>query len=453
MLLGKGRLLTALRKAARSSKAEQTLIAARRGERTTLRFSGGSIHQNFHEEGVTVWVKVACRGRQGVATASSLDEKSLSEAVDSAFTIAQLASSTGASSAPLHTDPPPQPTPKITTHFAATAHLPIAQLVGWIRALSACAQKGKVELAGSCVVGEEELAVAGSGGLTQYQPSTIAGMRLVATQGSASGFAAQTVRDIGALEPETLLKRAMDHCRLNRHPRPIRLGKYDVLLEPEAVAELVEWLAVIGFGAKQISERTSFMAGRIGERLMDRRLSILDDGSDEAGLAVPFDFEGIPKQRVRLIRNGLAEGVTYDSQYASLYRRPSTGHAQPYNEHEGPMPSNLFVEPGETPCADLLRSMRRGLWISRFHYVNGFLNTREALMTGLTRDGTFLVERGKVVGAVKSLRFTQSILEAFSNLVGLSRQRRLIADPSDGFFAVVTPAMLLQDFTFTGQTR
>lgn len=451
MLLGKARLLGALAKAAKASKADQTLIAAQRQGQTTLRFAQGRIHQNFHQEDVSVWVKVACQEQTGVAMTSSLKHDALLKAVDSGIQIAQL---TGKQPAPAFSSrPPAQPTPQMTTYFASTAQAKIAHLVRTLRALSSHARQAGFDLAGSLVIAETELAVIGCEGLTQYQPFTAAGLRLIATRDGTSGFAAQTVRDLDRLNHESLLKRSMDYCRMNRDPKSIRPGKFDVLLEPEAVAELVEWLAVIGFGAKQMMDRTSFMAGRMGERLMSRSLSIADDGTDPEGLAAPFDFEGIPKQQVRLIEKGLAKGIVYDSQYGRLYRRPSTGHALSYDDTEGPLPANLFVGAGGIPHAKLLESMDRGLWISRFHYVNGFLNTHEALMTGLTRDGTFLIRKGKVVGAVKNLRFTQPVLEAFSKVIALSQERRLVADPTSGFFAVVTPAILIQDFTFTGQTR
>ena len=310
-----------------------------------------------------------------------------------------------------------------------------------------------MDLAGSIVLGESELSVVGSRGLTRYQPFTAGGLRLVATRDGASGFAAQSFRDISEMDPETLLRSAWTSCRMNGNLQTIPLGKYDVLLEPEAVAEILEWMGYIGFGAKQLQERTSFMAGRLGEKLMDRKISIVDDGSDPAGLAVPFDLEGVPKQRVPLIDKGRAAGVVTDSHYAKLAHRRSTGHALPYDEFEGPLPTNLLMEGGSTPRAQLLKKLGRGLWIRRFHYVNGLLDTHEALMTGLTRDGTFLVKNGAVTGAAKNLRFTQSMLEAFSKVAALSKERQRVADPAQGFSSVVVPAMIIRDFTFTGQTK
>ncbi len=451
MLLGESRIVTALKKAVKASPADETLICVERGSKSTLRFTDGRIHQNFHEEDLSVCVKVAYDGRTGVSTTCSISHESLMRAIRTATTIAQVAAKqvppAFSASAPMI------PTPKLTTYFQTTAHFPVAKAVELIRHLwERSASKG-MELAGSFVMGEDELAVVGSRGLHQYQPFSIAGLRLVATKGKSSGFAAQAVRNLGAFEPETLLRRAWDFCRLNKNPKKIPVGRYDVLLEPEAVEEILQWLSYIGFGAKQMVERTSFMSGRIGQKIMSPAMSIVDDATNPEGLAVPFDYEGVPKQPVTLIDKGMAAHVVYDSQYAKLHKRASTGHAMAYDEFEGPLAANLFLAPGETPYNEMLKKLKRGLWISRFHYVSGLLKTQEALMTGLTRDGTFLVQNGRVVGAAKNLRFTQSILEAFSKVLAVSRERRLVADPSQGLSAVVTPALLIKDFTFTGQTK
>lgn len=451
MLLGKNRLVGPLLEAAKRSRADATLLAVQRGGQTTLRFANGKIHQNLNEEDLTVWVKAAAGGRAGVATTSSLKPSSLDKAIDAALAIAHLS---GKAVTPAFSAAPPSlQVAKVTTHFPSTVRQPLADIVRQLRSLWQRTEKAGMELAGSFTMGESELAVVGSKGLLQYQPFSIGGLRAVATHGTASGFAAQAFRDICTLDAEALLKETWDSCKRGKDPQSLPLGQYDVLLEPEAVAELLEWLGYIGFGAKQLSEKTSFMTGRFGEKVMGKNITIYDDGSDPRGLAVPFDLEGIPKQRTDLVVEGKAKGVVYDSQYGKLYNRPSTGHALPYDEIEGPLPTNQIMRPGSTPRDEMMKRMGKGLWINRFHYVNGLLNTQEALMTGLTRDGTFLVDKGKVVKAVKNLRFTQSILKAFSNVLAISREQQLIGDPAQGFSSVVVPALLIRDFTFTGQTK
>ena len=168
---------------------------------------------------------------------------------------------------------------------------------------------------------------------------------------------------------------------------------------------------------------------------------------------MPFDFEGTPKQRVTLIDGGRAAGIVYDAAYGARFGHPSTGHGMPPDDIEGPLPLHLGMAPGRATVEEMTRACTRGLLIPRFHYVNGLLNPREALMTGLTREGTFLIERGKVTAPVKTLRFTQGLLEAFSRVLGVSRARRLIADPSQELGCAVMPTLHLAAFKFTGRSE
>ena len=450
-LLGRPRLLAALTTAARRAKADRTLIACQRGAQTTLRFADGRFHQTFYAESVDVWVKVACDGHVGVATTNAVSPDALRSAVQAAIAMAHVGGRRTLAEVPA--TPMIRAVPPLATYVSETARRPIAGTIQALHDLWSRTGRAGYGLAGSFTAGEEELAIAGSDGLARYQPFTVAGVKLVATRGKASGYAAATSRDIARLDLDVVAERAVRLARANAAPRDLRLGRHDVILEPEAVAELLEWLGYIAFGAKALAERTSPLAGRLGDRLMSPTISISDDALHPQGLSVPFDYEGVPKQRVALIERGAAAGVVYDTAYGARYHQPSTGHGMPYDETEGPLPMHLTVTAGTTPRAEMERRLGDGLVVSRFHYVNGLLDTRRALMTGLTRDGTFLVRRGKVVGAVKNLRFTQSVLEAFSQVAALSRERRLIADPGSGLGSVLAPAMLLRGFTFTGKTQ
>jgi len=191
----------------------------------------------------------------------------------------------------------------------------------------------------------------------------------------------------------------------------------------------------------------------MGEQVMARTITIVDDGNDPEGLRHPFDFEGVPKQHVRLINRGKATGIVYDTTYGLLYGQPSTGHAPSPDEVEGPLPSHLFLEPGTNRREDMIRACKRGLLIPRFHYVSGLLNPRETLMTGLTREGAFLIEDGKRRRPVTTMRFTQSCLEAFQHVIGISKERQLIADPTQGLGCAVMPTLHLAKFRFTGHSE
>lgn len=447
-LMGRARLLAILARAARRSRADQTLIACQRGGQTTLRFTHGRFHQTFHAETVEVWVKVACDGHVGVTTTDSLSPDALRRAMHDATAMAEIGGRRHLAAVP--DAPSRRSTPRLVTYRPATLQRPIADAIQTLAGLWRRAERAGGMLAGSFTAGEEELAVAGAEGVAQYQPFTDAGVKIVATHDEASGYAAAASRDLAQLDLAAVAERATQLAQASRRPRELLPGRYDALLEPEAVAELLEWMSFTAFGAKSLVERTSPLAGRLGDRLMHERVSISDDALHPQGLAMPFDYEGVPKQRVALIDRGIAAGAVFDTAYGKLYNRASTGHAMPYDETDGPLPTHLTVAAGTVPRAAMERLLGDGLVVSRFHYVNGLLDTRRALMTGLTRDGTFLVRRGKIVGAVKNLRFTQSILEAFSRVAALSRERRLIADPGSGLGGCLAPAMLIRGFTFTG---
>jgi predicted Zn-dependent protease len=194
------------------------------------------------------------------------------------------------------------------------------------------------------------------------------------------------------------------------------------------------------------------MTGKLGEKVMGENITIWDDALDPAGRPFPFDSEGVARKKVMLIEDGVAVGPVYDTITAVKDGTESTGHASSPVYAGGPSPQNLFMTPGDSSVDEMVSSVRKGLLITRFHYVNGLLDTRKALFTGMTRDGSFLIENGKVGRPVKNLRFTQNMLEAFSNVEALSKDvGRVQAVWGDGAFVV--PSMLIRGFRFTGSTE
>ncbi len=187
----------------------------------------------------------------------------------------------------------------------------------------------------------------------------------------------------------------------------------------------------------------------VGQRLMGQAITIWDDGLDPSGLPMPFDYEGVPKRRVNLITDGVAKAVVYDSYTAAREGKESTGHALPAPNTFGPLPGNLFLKPGESTREAMLASVDRGLWVTRFHYVNP-VHPLKTTLTGMTRDGTFWIEKGQIAWATKNLRFTQSALEALSRVSMISQQTKL----SRGFLGGTrVPALRVDGFAFTGVTQ
>jgi predicted Zn-dependent protease len=187
----------------------------------------------------------------------------------------------------------------------------------------------------------------------------------------------------------------------------------------------------------------------LGTRVMGENVSIWDDGADPTGLPAPIDFEGVVRQRVELIRAGVANAVVHDAATGARAGTGSTGHGLPAPNLAGPMAMNVFMSPGTTPRDELIRGVKRGVWVTRFHYINP-VHPKKAILTGMTKDGTFLIEDGRLTRPLLNFRFTQSIPEAFSDVRAASRETKLLPGEFAGAFRA--PAVHLGSFNFTGVT-
>ncbi len=251
------------------------------------------------------------------------------------------------------------------------------------------------------------------------------------------------------MAPEALADTAIEKALLSQNPVSIKPGRYRVILEEEAVAQLISFLAFIGFGALAFQEQRSFMYGKIGQEIVAKTITIWDDALDNRTIGFPFDFEGVPKQKIVLVEKGTAKNVVYDSHTAQRENKESTGHALPAPNPYGPIPTNLFLSGGNSSVEEMISSTKKGVLVTRFHYTN-VEDPIKTVLTGMTRDGTFLVENGKIVTGVKNLRITQSILEALNNVELISEKTRLV---DTGFGACNVPALKIKDFRFTGVTE
>ena len=431
------------------TKADGVSVCAHAKNRRVFRFAYEAIHQDVMQEGVSVTIQVINDGRVGVASIDMLEPNSVRRCAEAAAAIAEHS--------PVQRDLPELPgrhrLTSTTEYISSTARITSTACVKALQPLFRYCQGAGAELAGSLVTGDDEVAVVNSAGATCYAASTVSGAKLVTMYRSLCGYASATHRHVTRLDLRGLLKRSLQQSLHQEDAVTVPLGSYEVILEPEAVAELVEWLGYTAFGAKSVEERSSFLAGRMGERVMASSITIYDDGTEAGSLRLPFDFEGVPKERVVLIDRGRAAGILFDSRYGKRFGHASTGHAMPPGEVDGPLPLHLAMAPGTTTMAEMIRACKRGVLIPRLHYVNGLLNPREALMTGLTREGAFLIEQGRLTRPVKTLRFTQSLLEAFRRVRGVSKERRLIAEPSQELGCALMPALHLASFTFTGHSE
>ncbi len=426
-----------------ASTADQTEVLLTAGRSELTRFANDHIHQNVAEHDTGVRVRAVIGKRIGVAVGNDVSREGLAGTAERACELARLAEP----NPEFLSLPERQEMAQAVRGVPRTAQFGPQDRAEAVRTLIAVAEAAGQTAAGAFSVSANALAVANSLGVRAFEERTSANLRLVFSAEDSSGFAQAVSADVADLDPEALARTAAEKCRASAHPVEVDPGEYDVVLEEEAVADMVGMLGYYAFGAMAYQDGSGLFTGRLGEQVCGGNITIWDDALDERGLRSSFDFEGVPKQRVELITGGVAAGVVYDSFTAGRDphgRRQSTGHALPAPSG-GPMPLNLFVATGDADLQQMIAATDRGLLVTRFHYTN-MLRPKQSVLTGMTRDGTFLIEGGEVVGGVKNLRFTQSILQALSKVEMIGTEGKLTGH-------VWTPAMNIRDFNFSGATE
>ncbi len=407
------------------------------------RFAGSEIHQSTFREDTELRVRVVSKDRVGVAATNDFTRAGAARAARSAKEMAEIV-------AP---DPlwpglaPKAEVADVERFFASTADAsPTTR---------AAAAEG---LIGQCPVGftaagayetqAVEVGVANTLGQFCWSPSTVASLTTVMSGGEqGSGFAEVFTGDADAIDAEAVGGRAAEKAVASQSPRALDAAVYPVVLEPAATATLVGFLSWVGFAGKGYVEGRSCFSGRHGQQVAAPAIQLWDDATDPGTLGASFDFEGVPRQRVDLIRNGVFLDAVYDLRTAKQGDVASTGHALPSPSPEGPFPLNVFMGTGDATVDEMIRGTERGILVTRFHYSN-VVNPMESTITGMTRDGTFLIERGEVVGPVRNFRFTQSILSAFSETTMVGRDAELA---SEFFFSASrVPALKIEAFNFSG---
>jgi PmbA protein len=424
-------------------------LVALQAVRGLTRYANSEVHQNVVESERSVTARVARGKSVGVASTNALDPASLRRAIDNAAEIAR--------NVPENPDFSGMPAPgKVATlkmHDPKTAALTPTSRVSAISKVFKAADRDGFAVAGAYESSDGEIAVVSSAGVAvgASYTSVSANVVVLGESEGASGFASGCARRSDGVNVPALGDIAINKCRWSKNPREIPPGEYDVILEPPALSEALEWLSYIGMTSRSMEEGTSFLTDRIGQQVADPSFSVYDDPFDREGVAFPFDFEGIPKTRVPIIENGVARGVVHSSHSAIKAGVENTGNAVPGDTgSQGGFPLNISVPKGTIPRERMLEHLGTGLLITRFHYVNGLIDTRNAVLTGMTRDGTFWVENGLVKYPVKNLRFTQPMLEAFSRVDGISRERYTFPSWWSDAGAIVSPSVIVRRFSFTG---
>ena len=427
------------------SPADQTEVIATERDAALTRFANGEIHQNVAETGISVRIRVVKDGRVGVASTNQADDASLRRALKLAID--------GAATQPVQAELPRMAGPSTIAAPGAAAEVPgpdeRADHVGEICRL---ADRQGVRAFGAVATGTTTYAVANSNGLFLQTERPIAQLSVVAMADGGNGYSARVATGLDGMDAEAAGAEAVAKAQRGAGAEAIEPGHYPVVLQEYAVAELLEYLSEIGFSAQAVDEGRSFM--RPGEKITGDLISIWDDGNDPAGLPMPFDFEGVPRRRVDLVTEGVATGLVHDLASAARANVASTGHGLPSPNPWGAWASNLFIKGGEASSAEeLAEGIERGVWVTRFWYVNP-VQPRHSVLTGMTREGTFLIENGKVTRPIKNMRFTQSVMEAFASCSGLTRDTMLLGGTDYDYIAALrVPAMRLDTFNFTSVTR
>jgi len=392
------------------SQADQTEVVITVQDSQLTRFANSAIHQNVAERNTRVNVRAVVGKRIGVASTNDLSPGALQRVAETAVAIARLQ--------PENPDfislPGPTAITPVDAFDEATAAFTPQARAQAVDVICRQAMAEGLVAAGAFSTTVYELAVVNSLGVFAYHPSTEAELNTVTMSDDSSGYAAQVATRAADLDAESLGREAVDKALRSRNPRALEPGRYTVILEPYAVQDFLNLFSYLGFG-----------------------------------LPLPFDFEGQPKQRVDLIRHGVAAAVVYDSYTAGKEGKQSTGHALPPPNTYGPLPLNLFMASGQATLEDMIASTERGLFVTRFWYTRP-VHPRLVIVTGMTRDGTFLIERGEIAYPVKNLRFTQSYLDALAQVELVGRERRLLSGLGGGD---CVPALKLSEFTFTGVTE
>ncbi len=437
-----------LRKVVQESAADQTEAVLLTEDSSLTRFAGSAVHQHVAEKNQAVILRVVLGKKIAVVTTNILRPPSLKKFVQKAISLAKVQQPNDE----FVSLPRPESLPETKTFSENISRLTPNTKVKIIKKLLRRVKENGCRGSGAFSNGEVEMAVVNSLGVEGYQRFSDLFLHLIVENEKSSGYASFVARDPDQLDVDGLAREAIGKTS-REEAIQVGPGEYEIILEPYAVSELLSFLGYLGFHALAVQEGRSFFSNRFGEKMVDEEVTVYDDGLDPEGLQIPFDFEGVVKKKVAFFDRGVAKGVTYDSFTAGREGKKSTGHGLIAPNTEGPIPINLFMEGGESSLEEMIGSVRKGIYVTRFHYTN-VVEPMKAVITGMTRDGTFLIEGGEVKRPIKNLRFTESVLRALSRVTGVSKHRRICSEGtvySRRFVTgTVAPALKIDGFNFSG---
>lgn len=418
------------------------------GSRTGVtRFARSEIIQNTVRNEVRAYVRVVTGQQVATTVTTQLDADHMNRAAASAFEAAQQ-------SRP-EDEWPGLPSPDVVgraqgcwRYDEATAAAAPGARAEQVTRLLAAAEVDNA--AGVFETSAHSFSVFSSVGMDCADAHTRCVTTCLVDNGEATGWGDDSSHRLDRVDAEVAARRALDKAKRGVGATDAPAGRYQVVLEPAAVATMLDYLSYCGMGAKQFIDGESFLVGRIGERLAAPPITLADDVGHERSVGIGFDFEGVPRKRVPVIDQGIATGPVTDWRTSRKLNVEPTGHNSGSTEF-GPYASHLVLEGGSESLGQLIAGVEDGLLVTRFHYVN-VLDRPSTLLTGMTRDGTFRITNGEVAGAVHNFRFAHSVLDALRSTSGVGRDLAAFAPDYGSFGCTVASALRVEDFNFASTT-
>ena len=408
------------------------------------RFANNAIHQHVAEHGVVVSIRTALNGRTARVTTNRLDEDAFRVALDDCLSLAASQPKD-----PLLLAMPGKQKYRTVERFVpATASFTAEERARAVKRACQIAERRGQVAAGMFSTGQSQTLQGNSRGLFACYRQTQAEFSVTMQQGSATSWAKANSADARQFDPQALAGTAGERADRAQNPIELAPGRYTVILEPAAVVDLVGFL-FYDFSATAVRDKRSCLSERMGQPLFGKNITLIDDVCHPEQLGMPFDGEGLPRQRVLLVDRGIPKNLVYSRRSAKLARTKPTGHGFALPNEFGEAPMNLVFGGGNSSLPEMIASTERGLLVTRLWYIRE-VDPYEKIMTGMTRDGLFLVEKGKVGPAVRNFRFNQSILEMLRNVELLGPSHRATAEES---FEMVVPPMKIANFQCSEVTK
>ena len=444
-----------LRKTSSSGELEVTFSG---GRSSLTRFANNGIHQNMTEENTSVSVRVSRDGCTARATTNRLDDESLKRAVTSAENLAKV-QEPDPDLLPMPSDGGPATTIP-SRHFESTANLTPQDRAAGVEKIVGTAKKHNLTTAGIYASTESFEGIFNSAGLHDWHTQTLSEISITMIGDNGSGWQKFNSPDNAHLDPLALAETAARKAVDSANPLDLAPGKYAVIFEPAAVLDIVGFM-FWDFGGLSVLDQRSFLNDRVGKKLFGENINIWDDASHPLQTGIPFDGEGMRRQPVQLVENGVVRQLVHARATAEKIRKSefadkvgpilATGHGFQLPNEMGEMPSNIvFAAPANPQTVDqMIASTERGVLVTRLWYIRE-VEPYDKMMTGMTRDGTFLVENGKIQRGIRNFRFNESLLHMLSSVEAMSIPVRSTGEES---FDMVVPAMKVRDFNFTETTK